>query len=341
MSTTASSTSSSEGSSSYSSVDSQTTTSSADTTTIIIAIVVVGVVLGLLLLLVACAVFALTFAVLSKRKKRSQSPMRIHSTQPNNNAANMYEASFNSLGEGFKKVDRGNHSMDMHRPPKDPEYATLSEWKHMAENENMNNPLYSSSISLNARKGAAAVQVPQLEWSGSAWDALAPPSQMTPNSNHSDPSVPPPQLARVNTFNQTTHAKSSSLKCYAGDSLSSPKQSSFIYRESLPDDTSGEATPPPLPSSNPPSVSLSKFRPSLPPKHSKRKLVPSGGAVSSNKLVVRQMKINPPGTIDGVVSAGKSPLVQNNHRAVGKTQSNEIINNEYAVAGMKLKNLEN
>jgi len=334
------STTNSENTSPYSSTDDSpsTSSSSTDTTTVIIAVVVVGVILGILLLFVACAIFALTFAVLFKRKRKPHSPLRIHSTRPSNNTANMYET---SLEEGFKKMDRGADSMDMrHCSPKDPEYATLSEWKDMAKNqEKMNNPFYSSAISLETRKGAAAaVQVPQLEWSGSAWDAHALASQTPPHNKHlADPSMIPPQLMQTRR-----HTKSSSLKSYANDSTSSPKPPSFIYRDHLPCSSGSEEPLPPLPSSQPPPCfPLSKSRPSLPPKHSKMKLVPTGSG-STHKLM-KPVETNPPSTpIDGSVAAGKSLMVHNNHhRAVGKSQSNEIINNEYAVTGMKLNNLEN
>ncbi len=309
-------------------------------------------------MLVACSIFALTFAVLFKTKKKHQSPLRIHSL--NQNTPNMYEASTNSIGDGFKKMDNGSLSLERPKPPTDPEYATVSEWKQMAgmTEKPVHNPFYDSSFSLNVHKGMAAVQVPQLEWSGSAWDNSVPRCSDTPikMKMSADSSLPMHrQLSKSNSMCGIAHGgkfdpyegSHGSSKYVVANSIKLKSQGDLAPMHIMTGGVSDTALPyssspthhiastpaPTSPPPPPPSGGTSKARPSLPSKQSKKLSLNRNGSLSASRNQI-ELEGQAANYIIPNGKADPSPLVHN-HRAIKKSQSNEIVNSEYAVAGFK------
>lgn len=292
-------------------------------------IIIVAVILGFLLLFVACAVLSLTCAIICKRKKRASLPLRIHSLHPN-----MYETSSSSVSEvkaSFGKQDSYSLSTEKPKLPADPEYATLSEWqREMTESPN---PFYDSSTSVEMK--SRAVEVPQLEWSGSAWDTNIPIASMNQNCS---------ELSRQQSLGQSGHhmtTKSHSMHDMR-NSIAINNKSSFQRDGSVTPGPSCSgmmrsygchqpmsSSPPPLPLSPPPPLPLSSPTPASPPPPPPPK----------RKGSVRYPASSAPHVSGGVGahnlsgSSGNavSPLVQHNMRAKKHRQSHEVFNSEYEV----------
>ena len=271
------------------------------------------------------------------------------------NPPNMYEASMSSLGDGFKKVGKGTVTMERPKTPTDPEYATLSEWKDMTEKP-VHNPFYDSSMSLEAKKGAAAVQVPQLEWSGSAWDASSP-------TNNCEMLSKQQQFDHPFQSNRRIAFKSNSLQDMRSHSVkTSQRDEELLLKNSIRMKNLGNHGPPPLPSTPPPprDSSLhsstpsetpksvpsahppflsspppapSSARPPLPPSNKKKILLKHSGPGSSS--VNNMAGVPGKNFASGNNNTGMSPLVQHDLRATDRAQANEIINSDYGITGMK------
>lgn len=306
-----------------------TTSPATPSTSLSTLIIIVAIVLGFLLLLVACAVLSLTCVIICKKRKRASSPLRIHSLRPNT-----YEVSTSSIGEGFKKVDNCTLSTEKPKMQPDPEYATLSEWREMADAP-LHNPFYDSSTSIESKSCAAAVEVPQLQWSGSAWDTTPPANQNSSETRLQQNSGQVVIGRRMTTKSHSMHDMRGNItinneRSFQRDGSTTVNSSHSVLMRSfdrhIPPISS---SPPPLPSSPPPPA-LPSTRPPPPPTLKKKGNTRYAGAGASSTP-------HPPcgsggkNGVGGSCGNAISPLVQHNMRAKNTQHSHEVFNAEYGV----------